>query len=146
MFSFTADYCIAIFISTLGVLQFAFSLAGLKGLLFLKSELAARTAGLAVGVLGFSLFFATGTRNINDYEGGLDAPDQALYFSLSALGALVLTLVLSSLVNYGMKSADSDPDGGIDELRDSNYAITLARSITYWRRNWRTLTKHYFFG
>ena len=146
MFNFTADYCIAVFISTMGVLQFAFSLGGLKGLLFLKSPLVARTGGLAVGILGLSLFFATGVRNINDYEGGLDAPDQALYFSLSALSAFALTLLSSSLVNYGMKSADSEPDSGIDELRDSNYATALAHSISYWRRNWRTLTKRCFFG
>lgn len=146
MLSFTADYCIAVFISTMGVLQFAFSLGGLKGLLFLKSPLAARAVGLAVGILGFSMFFATGARNINDYEGGLDAPDQALYFSLSAIAAFALTLLLSSLVNYGMRGADSDPDSGIDGLRDSNYATALASSITYWRGNWRTLTKRYFFG
>ncbi len=146
MFSFTADYCIAVFISTMGVLQFAFSLGGLKGLLFLKSPMAARAIGLAVGILGFSLFFATGGRNINDYEGGLDAPDQALYFSLSALSAFALTLLLSSLVNFGMRSAGTEPDSGIDELRDSNYATALARSIAYWRSNWRTLTKRCFFG
>ena len=146
MFNFTADYCIAVFISTMGVQQFAFSLGGLKGLLFLKSPLAARVVGLLVGIFGFFLFFATGPRNINDYEGGLDAPDQALYFSLSALAALALTLLLSSLVNYRMKSASSKPDSGIDELRDSNYATALARSITHWRRNWRTLTRRYFFG
>ena len=99
-----------------------------------------------MGILGLSLFFATGARNINDYEGGLDAPDQALYFSLSALSAFALTLLSSSLVNYGMKSADSEPDSGIDELRDSNYATALAHSISYWRRNWRTLTKRCFFG
>ena len=146
MFSFTADYCIAVFISTMGVLQFAFSLGGLKGLLFLKSPLVARTVGLAVGILGFSLFFATGARNINDYEGGLDAPDQALYFSLSALAAFALTLLASSLVNYRMKGADLEPDAGLDALRDSNYASALARGIIYWRCNWRTLTKRYFSG
>ena len=146
MFNFTADYCIAVCISTIGVLQFAFSLGGLKGLLFFKSALVARTAGLVAGVLGFSLFFATGRRNINDYEGGLDAPDQALYFSLSAAAAFALTLLLSSMVNFRMKRVNSEPDSGIDALRISNYATALAHSISYWRSNWRTLTKRYFFG
>ena len=146
MINFTADYYIAVLISTVGVLQFAFSLGGLRGLLFFKSALIARTLGLVTTALGFALFFGTGSRNINDYEGGLDAPDQAMYFSLGALSAFAATLFLSSLVNYGMKSADSDPDSGIDALRESNYATALARSITYWRSNWRTLTKHYFFG
>ena len=146
MISFTADYCIAVFISTLGVLQFAFSLGGLRGLLFFKSALVARTLGLVAAILGFALFFGTGTRNINDYEGGLDAPDQALFFSLSALAAFATTLVVSSLVNRRMRGAEFDPDAGLDALRDSNYASALVRSLLYWRSNWRTLTKRYFSG
>ena len=146
MINFTADYCIAVFVSSMGVLQFAFSLGGLRGLLFFKSALAARAVGLATAILGFALFFGTGQRNINDYEGGLDAPDQALFFSLSALAASAATLVLSSLVNHRMKSVDSDLDAGLDALRDSNYASALRRSLIYWRSNWRTLTKRYFFG
>ncbi len=146
MISFTADYCIAVFISTLGVLQFAFSLGGLRGLLFFKSAVVARTLGLAMAILGFALFFGTGTRNINDYEGGLDAPDQALFFSLSALGAFATTLVASSLVNWRMRGAEFDADAGLDALRDSNYASALVGSLMYWHSNWRTLTKRYFSG
>ena len=146
MINFTADYCIAVFLSSMGVLQFAFSLGGLRGLLFFKSALVARAVGLATGILGFALFFGTGTRNINDYEGGLDAPDQALFFSLSALAAFAATLVVSSLVNRRMRDAGFDADAGLDALRDSNYASALRRSLMYWRGNWRTLTKRYFFG
>ena len=146
MINFTADYCIAVFISSIGVLQFAFSLGGFRGLLFFKSALVARTLGLATALLGFALFFGTGTRNINDYEGGLDAPDQALFFSLSALTAFAMTLIVSSLVNRKMRGTESDPDAGLDALRDTNYASALKCSILYWRSNWRTLTKRYFFG
>ena len=146
MINFNADYCVAVFISTMGVLQFAFSLGGLRGLLFFKRPLIVRTLGLTAAIFGFALFFATGDRNINDYEGGLDAPDQALHFSLTALAALALTLLASSLVNRRMRSADFEPDAGLDALRDSNYASALARSLMYWRCNWRTLTKRYFSG
>ena len=146
MINFTADYYMAVLISTVGVLQFAFSLGGLRGLLFFKSAIVARTLGLATAALGFALFFGTGSRNINDYEGGLDAPDQALYFSLGALSAFAATLVASSLVNYRMKSAEFHPGDGLNVLRDSNYAAALARSVVYWCSNWRTQTKSYFFG
>ena len=146
MISFTADYCIAVFISSIGVLQFTFSLGGLRGLLFFKSTFVARTLGLATAILGFALFFGTGTRNINDYEGGLDAPDQALFFSLSALTALATTLIVSSLVNRRMRGKGFDADAGLDALRDGNYASALRRSILYWRSNWRTQTKRYFSG
>ena len=146
MISFTADYCIAVFISTLGVLQFAFSLGGLRGLIFFKSAVVARTLGLAAAILGFVLFFGTGARNINDYEGGLDAPDQALFFSVSALAAFATTLIVSSLVNRKMRGAEFDADAGLDALRESNYASALVGSLMYWRSNWRTLTKRYFSG
>lgn len=146
MISFTADYCIAVFISSAGVLQFAFSLGGLRGLLLFKSALVARTLGLATAILGFAIFFGTGTRNINDYEGGLDAPDQALFFSLSALAAFATTLIVSPLVNRRMKGTGFDADAGLDALRDSNYVSALRHSILYWRSNWRTQTKRYFFG
>ena len=146
MINFTADYCIAVFISTTGVLQFAFSLGGFRGLLFFKSAIIARTLGIFTALSGLALFFGTENRNINDYEGGLDAPDQALYFSLSALSVFAATLLVSSLLNHRMKSADANPDAGLDALRDCNYATALARSIQYWRGHWRTLTKRYFFG
>ncbi|MXX52908.1 MAG: hypothetical protein F4Z35_02865 [Dehalococcoidia bacterium] len=146
MISFTADYCIAVFISSIGVLQFAFSLGGLRGLLFFNSALVARSLGLATAILGFALFFGTGPRNINDYEGGLDAPDQALFFSLSALAAFATTLIVSSLVNRRMRGAEFDVDAGLDALRESNYASALVRSLMYWCSNWRTLTKRYFSG
>ena len=146
MINFTADYCLAVFISTLGVLQFAFSLGGLRGLLLFKSAVVARTLGLGTAILGFVLFFGTGARNINDYEGGLDAPDQALFFSVSALAAFATTLIVSSLVNRKMRGAGFDADAGLDALRDSNYASALVCSLMYWRSNWRTLTKRYFSG
>ena len=146
MINFTADYCIAVFISSMGVFQFAFSLGALRGLLLFKSALVARTLGLATAILGFGLFFVTGTRNINDYEGGLDAPDQALFFSLSALAAFATTLIVSSLVNRRMRGVGFDAAAGLDTLRDSNYASALVRSLMYWRSNWRTQTKRYFSG
>ena len=146
MINFTADYCIAVFISTTGVLQFAFSLGGFRGLLLFKRAIVARTLGILTAICGLALFFGTENRNINDYEGGLDAPDQALYFSLSALSAFATTLLVSSFLNRRMKDSSADPDAGLDALRDSNYATALARSIRYWRGNWRTLTKRYFFG
>ena len=146
MINFTADYCIAVFISTIGVLQFAFSLGGFRGLLLFKSATIARTLGILTGLCGFALFFGTDFRNINDYEGGLDAPDQALYFSLSALSAFAATLLVSSILNRRMKNSVADPNAGLDALQDCNYATALRRSIRYWLSNWRTLTKSYFSG
>lgn len=132
MFTFATDYSIGVFVSTLGVLQLAFSVGDVRGLLLFKSRLVARTLGLALAIAGFVLFFSTGTRNINDYEGGLDAPTQALFFFLGALSAVVVTLVVTSTVNHRMRGPEAGPEAGIDSLRDTNYALSLARSVRYW--------------
>ena len=132
MFTFATDYCITVFISALGVLQLAFSVGGLKGLLVFKSAIVARTLGLTLAIIGFVLFFSTGTRNINDYEGGLDAPTQALFFFYGSLAAVIVTLALTSIINHRMRGPEADPESGIDSLRDTNYALSLARSVRYW--------------
>ena len=147
MFTFATDYCIAAFISTTGALQLAFSIGGIHGLLLFRRALAARTLGATLIVAGFVFFFAVGERNINDYEGGLDAPSQALFFFIGAFAALVATLALTSLVNRRMRGPksgadmgdgpDNDPDAGIDVLRHSNYALALSRSVAYWRKKWK---------
>ena len=132
MFTFATDYCITVFISALGVLQLAFSVGGLKGLLVFKSAIVARTLGLTLAIVGFVLFFSTGTRNINDYEGGIDAPTQALFFFYGSLAAVIATLALTSIVNRRMRGPEAEPESGIDSLRDTNYALSLARSVRYW--------------
>ena len=132
MFTFATDYCITVFISTLGVLQLAFSVGGIKGLLVFKSAIVARTLGLTLAIVGFVLFFSTGTRNINDYEGGLDAPTQALFFFYGSLAAVLATLALTSIINHRMRGPVAEPEAGIDSLRDTNYALSLARSVRYW--------------
>ena len=132
MFTFATDYCITVFISALGVLQLAFSVGGLKGLLVFKSAIVARTLGLTLAIVGFVLFFSTGTRNINDYEGGLDAPTQALFFFYGSLAAVLATLALTSIINHRMRGPEAEPEAGIDSLRDTNYALSLARSVRYW--------------
>ena len=132
MFTFATDYCITVFISALGVLQLAFSVGGLRGLLVFKSAIVARTLGLTLAIVGFVLFFSTGTRNINDYEGGLDAPTQALFFFYGSLAAVIATLALTSIINHRMRGPEAEPESGIDSLRDTNYALSLARSVRYW--------------
>lgn len=146
MFTFATDYCIGVFISTLGALQFAFSVGGLRALLIFKRALIARALGLALAAGGFAFFFLTEFRNINDYEGGLDAPSQALFFFLGAAAALAFTLALTSVLNRRMVAPEGEdaPEGGIDSLRNTNYAASLSRGVSHWRGNWRTWTKRYF--
>ncbi len=77
MFTFATDYFLLVFVCVLGVLQIVASIGGLRGLLILKSPILARGLGGALIVAAFIWFFSTATRNINDYEGGIDANTQA---------------------------------------------------------------------
>ena len=146
MFTFATDYFLLVFVASVGVVQVAASSGRLNGLLIFKSPLVARAVGSAVAVSAFVWFFSTGARNINDYEGGLDGPTQALFFFFGASAGVVVTFAASSLVNLRMRGADHPPEAGLDALRDTNYARALGKSLGYWRRNWRTQTKRYFSG
>ncbi len=144
MFTFAIDYCITVFMSAFGVMQLSFSLGGIKGLMLFGSDAVCRIFGIVLVVAGFVLFFSTGTRNINDYEGGLDAPTQGLLFFCSASVAVLATLILSSLVNRKMRGQvgnnddhGADIEAGLDSLRDTNYALALWRGIISLWRKWR---------
>ena len=146
MFTFTTDYYLCVLIATIGVLQIAASIGKIRGLLIFKSPFIARGCGFALSAAAFIWFFSTGTRNMNDYEGGLDANAQALFFFYGAFSAVIVTFVVASIVNRRMAGPRAPRDAGLDAVRDTNYAKALARSLSYWWKNWRTQTKDYFFG
>ena len=63
----------------------------LSNLLFEKGH---RTITLGAILLGGVLFFSTEDRVLNDYEGGLDANEQAILFGSSALTSLIIYKVI----------------------------------------------------
>ena len=146
MITFATDYFILVFVASMGVLQIAASLGRLNGLLFFKSPPAARAFGIVLIVAAFIWFFSTGSRNVNDYNGGLDAPTQALFFFLGALAGVGVTFLVSSMVNLRMNGQEPSPEAGLDALRETNYIRALGHSLGYWWREWRTQMKSYFTG
>ncbi|MDP6070677.1 MAG: hypothetical protein QGG34_03780 [SAR202 cluster bacterium] len=146
MFTFATDYSICVFIATVGVLQIAVSIGRIDGLLFFKRPVLARALGVVLVVFAFVLFFSTGPRNVNDFEGGMDANGQALFFFYGSFLAVIVTFAVSSIVNIAMKGREAPVGAGLDAVRDTNYVVALTRSLTYWWRNWRTQMKSYFFG
>ena len=146
MFTFATDYYLCVLVATIGVLQIALSIGGIHGLLVFKSPLVARTVGLVLVVSAFVWFFSTGTRNLNDYQGGLDANTQALFFFFGAFTGVIVTFAVASVVNIRMMGPDAEPGAGLDAVKDTSYATALARSLSYWRKNWRTQMKDYFSG
>ena len=146
MLTFAADYFIMVTVACVGTIQVAAAVAGLRGLLFLGRTSLCKALGVLLIAAGPVLFFGTAERNLNDYEGGLDANEQAIFFFLGVVAGLGLTVLVSSLLNRRMKGRDDSPRGGLDSLRDSNFAAALSRSLIYWKANWRTQTRRYFSG
>ena len=146
MFTFATDYYLCVLVATIGVLQIALSIGGIHGLLVFKSPLVARTVGLVLAVSAFVWFFGSGARNLNDYQGGLDANTQALFFFFGAFTAVIVSFVVASVVNLRMAGPDRGPSAGLDAVMETSYATALLRNLSYWRKNWRTQMKDYFSG
>ena len=153
MFSFVVDYFIMVFVASLGVMQTAASIGGLRGLLVFKNPLVARPLGIAIAVAAIVWFFMVAERNINDYEGGLDSNEQGLLFFLAVAASGVLTFILTSPLNARMRrrmgNGERAPDAGLGAMRHSNWFQALAHNYRYWfseARCWRTQIKRYFFG
>ena len=108
MSSFQTDYFILVFIGSLGVIQAAASVGGLRGLLIVKRPAAARAIGVALAI-GAMMWFFTEPRIINDTDGGMNSNQQGLTFFIAAVCAAAATLAASTLVNIRMGAPDS-PD------------------------------------
>jgi hypothetical protein len=146
MFSFALDYYLLVAISVFGVIQIAASLGRLDALLLFRSALATWAFGVGLAAAAFVWFFATGERNINDYEGGLNANVQSLLFFLGASSAYAAALGFSSIVNARMEGAGPGPGEGLGALRRTTFARAVSRSLRYWWREWRTQIRPYLFG
>ncbi len=144
--AFLIDYLVFVFLASVGVLQFAASLSRLTALLIFRSIPVARVFGVALAVAAFVWFFVSDTRNVNDFEGGLDANVQALALFVAVLAAVLTTLVVSSLVNIRMDGAPASPSEGVDSLRRTTYFRALPQSVgAAWKHFYR-LTKKYSSG
>lgn len=162
MFTFAADYFIMVFVASLGVMQTAASIGGLRGLLVFKNPLIARPLGIAVATASIVWFFMGAERNINDYEGGLDSNEQGLLFFLAVAASGMLTCALTSLWNRRIADSrlrgnddlsgtngEEAPEAGLGALRCGSWWQALARNYRYWfseARCWRTRIKRYFSG
>ena len=153
MFSFAVDYFIVVFVASLGVMQTAASIGGLRGLLVFKNPLVARPLGIAIAIAAIVWFFMVAERNINDYEGGLDSNQQGLLFFLAVAASGVLTCVLTSPLNARMRrrmgNGEHASDTGLGALQYGNWWGAVACNYRHWfseARCWRTQIKRYFFG
>lgn len=146
MSPFEFDYFIFVTVASLGVLQIAASKGNYTGLLFSKSPVAARFFGITIVVIAFVWFFGSKNRNINDYMGGLDGNDQSLFFFIGSMSGLIITLIVSSIVNWRMVKKPIWSQYDLDSLKETNYFFALNHNFRYWCRKWRTQMNDYFSG
>ena len=52
--------------------------------------------GVIIMLVAAILFFSTDNRIVNDYQGGLDANEQAVLFALAALTAFIIRKLFSA--------------------------------------------------
>ena len=135
--AFIADYTLWVFLSALGVLQFAAARSGLSGLLFLRRwPRATAYASAALVVASFAWFFGSEMRNLPDTTSGLDGNQQLFWFAVGAGSAVVVTFLAASAVNdrwaaghRGDGSVPSGPVVGFDRLERTTFVRALGARI-----------------
>ena len=124
--------------STIGTIQIAAYIGNLRALLILRQRIASLVFGASILIGSAFWFFLSEERNINDTAGGLDANRQAVGFFLGALIGTILTLIVSSVINFDLKFSTNKDVDGIDALREQNYFLAIKDEYSRFRRNWRT--------
>ena len=137
---FALDFFILAFLISLGTLQMAAAYRSLRGLLFVRSRTAAFLLGLAVMSAAFIWFYLSEPRNISDTEGGIDGNQSSALFAGGAGGAVLTTLLLSSLLNRsfgrndGSRNQDPYPPG-LEALGQTNYVRAFKATVrSLWGR------------
>ncbi|MBR61945.1 MAG: hypothetical protein CL904_04720 [Dehalococcoidia bacterium] len=131
--------------STIGSIQITAYISNLRALLILRKQIISALFGLGILIISISWFFLSENRNINDTVGGLDANRQAVGFFVGALIGTILTLIISSIVNFDLKLSNSDKnEGGLDSLRRQNYFLAIKDEYLVFRSDCKTyLAKQY---
>jgi len=145
MFSFTFDYFLFVFFASFGIVQFAASKSGLASILIFRSPKLSRIIGLTLVAISAAVFFLTEDRNINDYEGGLDANQQAYLFILASFVSLAAAMAIGS-IRYWRVESEFIIDEGLGALVKMGYFKALLGSMRYWHREWKIQIRDYLFG
>ena len=141
-------YLLFVFFSCVGTIQVAASHSRINMMLFvMKNRTISFLLGLIIILVSFLWFFLPDPHNINDIHGGLDANDQLLLFSTGGLGALLFTLIISSILNSkkgGNKYCQSS--GGLDGLRERTYGQFFTLWFGALWLQFKKLIRSCFFG
>ena len=128
--SFAADYALFIFLASLGVVQLAALRNRLKGLYFIRLSVLNLALALALVAGSFLWFFISEPRNLPDTGGGLDGNQQAMFSVAAAIGAVLFTLAVTSLLNAGFGKGEDRREAGLGAMRHASYFSALRRTLS----------------
>ena len=88
MFSFAVAYYVSCFLASYAVIQIASVTSQRKIPRVFEGNIKTVLFAATLILAAVPLFFMTEDRNINDYQGGLDANEQAILFSLAVVTSM----------------------------------------------------------
>lgn len=137
MVALTAQYVVFVFVAAVGVIQIAVANAGINGLFLTFSRRSTVLLGAFLLIISFAWFFGFVDRNTR----GLEGAEQTLLFIPGAIGAVVATVIVSSLLHRFHLTGDSSASSqrrnhrrttrgsgrrGLDALRYRGYLDALS--------------------
>ena len=126
--SFVAEYCIYVFIATMGMMQIVAAIWGLRGIAFFRSKKWSYAFGITAIAGVFIWFF--GFTGLNLREPTFDTPPQLLWLAVSVALALIVTFGISSLINRRLprdEISSKTQSDGIEMLKDKTYWQSINR-------------------
>jgi hypothetical protein len=122
-FRIILSYVIPCLISGLGVFQAAAAYNNLRGILFFKDKV---ISSVLAGILIVPPLWYLGTWNRRNATGIIEGSQQAGLFFASMLVALIITLVLSSIINRHLRQSSASARG-LEALRDATFFQLMRR-------------------
>lgn len=120
------EYMIPVFIAGLGVIQAAAAYNDLKGLLFFRHKFIAYVFLFIMLLPSMYYIFTWNQRNVTGF---IEGSQQAAMFFLAMLLALGFTLIVSSLINSGLKQP-LKPLEGLEALKETTFFKTMQKRFS----------------
>jgi len=117
-------YCLAVFVAASGVVQLAAEHNKLNGVLFFRNKIWTYLFACVTVIPSLYYFFSWNERNAT---GVVEGAQQAGLFVVSLAAAILVTLLLSSLLNYRRFPDKKDPGTGIEALKSATLIQALRR-------------------
>ena len=127
------DYLILVFVSSCGVLQLIAAYNTRKGMMIIPVRSLSSLVGIILITSGLLWFFISSPRNIADTSGGLNGNIQAILFIIGAGTALVLTLLITSIINHSLETPTKQEWTGLDILKTRTFYKATKDSIRRWK-------------